>query len=329
MEPPRVSVLLPVRDGARFLDAALTSIRAQSLAAIEILAVDDGSQDETPGILARHASEDPRLTVLARPAEGLVAALNLGLAAARAPLVARMDADDLAHPARLARQAAEFAARPRLAALGTACRLLDERGAARGVMRFPERPEAVRAALRHANCLAHPSVMLRRDAALAAGGYRAAFPMAEDYDLWLRLAETHEVANLPETLLDYREHPGQASRTALAQRILSELAARRCAERRAEGLPEAAPRAAATRADLLALGLPEARVAREVALRAIGAARAAARAGDVRAARAALAIAAAERGIGPRLAASRAYAALSVVAARIRSAVTSAQPRGR
>jgi hypothetical protein len=329
MASPLVTVLLPVRDGARYLDAALDSIRGQSLADIEILAVDDGSRDATPALLARHAAKDPRLRVLARPAEGLVAALNLGLAAARAPLVARMDADDVAAPERLARQAAAFAARPALAALGTACRLIDAEGVPQGMLRFPEAPEAVHAALRHANCLAHPTVMLRRDAVLALGGYRPAFEMAEDYDLWLRLSERHEVANLAEPLLDYREHPRQASRVAVAQRILSELAARRCAERRAEGLAEAAPAGRVTRADLLALGLPEPRLSREVALRAIGAARAAARAGDVAAAQVALAVARAERGIGPRLAAARAYASLSVVAARIRSAATTSQPRAR
>jgi glycosyltransferase involved in cell wall biosynthesis len=262
MPTPLVTVLLPVRDGAPFLDAALASIRAQTLAELEILVVDDGSRDATPVLLARHAAEDARLRVLTRGASGLVAALNLGLAEARAPLVARMDADDVAAPARLERQAREFHARPALAVLGTACRLTDASGMVRGVMRFPEAPDAVRAALSHANCVAHPSVMLRRDAARAAGGYRAAFVMAEDYDLWLRLSRRHEVANLPEALLDYREHPAQASRVAVAQRILSELAARRCAERVAEGLPEAAPRTPVTRADLLALGLTDARLAR-------------------------------------------------------------------
>ena len=99
--PPAISVLTAVRNGLPHLAAAIASIREQSLPDWEWILVDDGSTDSTGALLADQAREDPRLRVLTVRAEGLVPALNRGLEAARAPIVARMDADDVAHPERL------------------------------------------------------------------------------------------------------------------------------------------------------------------------------------------------------------------------------------
>src|ERR1700712_2104078 len=101
---PAVSVVLPVRDGAAFLPAALASMFAQTMGDFELLAIDDGSTDATAGILAAQAVRNPRLRVVTTPPLGLIAALNRGLAEARAPLVARMDADDVSRADRLAAQ---------------------------------------------------------------------------------------------------------------------------------------------------------------------------------------------------------------------------------
>lgn len=289
---PAVSVVLPVRDGAVHLPAALASLAGQTLADYELIAIDDGSTDATPEILAEHAARDPRIRVLSGPARGIVAALNLGLAEARAPLVARMDADDLSHPERLARQHARMRAEPDLALLGCAWRLIAEDG--RPLRRVHPRcsAEALRAALARGNGLAHASVMLRASAVLACGGYRAAFRLAEDYDLWLRLSERFPVAALPEILFDHRLHAGQSTRRGLEQRILSELAVHAAAARRRTGAPDGLDGAAPVdRATLAELGLPAEAVGRGVLARALGAAIEAVAQGEPEAARAAIALA--------------------------------------
>ncbi len=112
MKKPAVSILLPVRNEERFLPAALDSIFRQTFTDWELVAVDDGSCDATPAILAGAAQRDPRVRVLRPSARGLVPALNAGLDACRAPLVARMDADDISHPRRLELQATFLSEQP-------------------------------------------------------------------------------------------------------------------------------------------------------------------------------------------------------------------------
>lgn len=297
----RISVLLPVRDAEEHLAASLESLIHQSETRIEIIVIDDGSRDATPRLLAGMVARDPRIAVIRQPRDGLVAALNRGLALARAPLVARMDGDDIAHPERLARQAAFLAAHPDVAVVGSAIRVVDRRGHWLRDQAFPTEPAAVALALERANCLAHPSVMLRREMVLAVGGYRSAFVMAEDFDLWLRLSERHALANLPTPLLDYRDHHAQASWRHIEQRILSELAAQACARARRAGRPDPAPRTVVTGAHLHAMGMDGPCVARETAIRAIGAVREAMASGHREAAAAALQLAWRQRGLPWRL----------------------------
>ncbi len=269
--------------------AAAESILRQSLRALELLVVDDGSTDGTSAILARLAAADPRVRVLTQGPRGLVAALNRGLHAASAPLVARMDADDLSAPERLARQAAVLAAAPGVALLGSAWRVVARDGRERRVMRLPMDDAAIRAAMMRANCLAHPTVMLRRDAVLALGGYRPAFLLAEDYDLWLRLLERHQAACLPDVLLDYREHPGQSAWRSLEQRILSEMGAQAAAACRAAGRPDwGGDPSPIDRDRLRRMGLTDPEIAAGVVARALGAAKDARAAGHSPAAAAAL-----------------------------------------
>src|SRR3954468_16236127 len=128
MVPPLVSVVLPVRDGAAFVADAVNSILVQTLRDFELLVIDDGSPDATPAILAQLAASDARLRVVTQSGLGLVAALNRGLSEARSRYVARMDADDLAAPERLASQCARLEMHPDVAALGSACRVIDRNG---------------------------------------------------------------------------------------------------------------------------------------------------------------------------------------------------------
>ncbi|BCS55514.1 glycosyltransferase [Geobacter sp. SVR] len=217
--PPLVSILMPVRNEARYLQAALSSLFRQTLPQWELIAIDDGSTDATPEILAEAASADPRVRVLRLPGNGLVTALNAGLEVCRATLVARMDGDDICHPQRLARQIAFLDAHPDVGLVACGFRHFPRSTLKQGMIgyetwqngladhdlimrdRFVESP------------FVHPSVMIRRSLLVQAGGYRAS-GWAEDYDLWLRLAEMGtRFARLHLPLFFWRDHPERATRT--------------------------------------------------------------------------------------------------------------------
>ncbi len=207
MTAPAVSVLMAVRDGA-YLAPALDTLLAQSLGDIEVVVVDDGADAAARAVLADRAAADARVVPLRREAVSgsLPAALNLGLARCRAPLVARADADDAYHPERLARQAAVFAARPGLVALSCGYRRIDVAGRVLLTHRPVTGPARIRFRAMFSNSLLHPGAMIRRDALNAVGGYDERFWTAQDSDLWARLAPLGELDNLPGPLVDWRLH---------------------------------------------------------------------------------------------------------------------------
>ncbi len=217
--PPRVSVLFPCRNARATLDDALDSLAAQTCDAYEIIAVDDGSIDGTGARLAARARRDARLRVLHQPARGLVPALTAAATVARGELLARMDADDLAAPDRLARQVAWLDAHPDAAACGTQIRYFPRRLVRDGARRYERwindvlTPEDMDRHLFVECPIPHPTLMMRRTAYDGAGGYReAGWP--EDYDLLLRLvADGWRLGKVPEVLLDWREGPDRLSRT--------------------------------------------------------------------------------------------------------------------
>jgi glycosyltransferase involved in cell wall biosynthesis len=213
---PLVSVLLPVRDAAATLAACLASIARQSEPRFECVVVDDGSRDESLACARDAARRDRRFRVLAAPRRGLVAALRLGLADCRAPLVARMDADDWMHRDRLALQCAALDADPSLAAVGAHVRLFPRAGLGPG-MRAYERwlasidsPRSLRREAFVECPLAHPTLVARREVLLAHGYRDCDWP--EDYDLVLRLLEGGQrLSVVPRRLLGWRHHPGRLS----------------------------------------------------------------------------------------------------------------------
>jgi hypothetical protein len=208
-----VSVILPARNAERWLLGALVSLQAQTFLDFEIIVVDDHSADATPALARAFATTDPRVRLVLNNGRGLVAALTTGISNARAPLIARMDADDLARPERLAKQVAFLAVRPEIALVGTQVQPIDAQGLSiGGSSGFPTAPKAMSDALINRGCvIRHPTVLMRRAALEAVGGYRSATEQAEDFDLWLRLDEKYQLANLPDVLLDYRVHSGQIS----------------------------------------------------------------------------------------------------------------------
>jgi len=234
--PPLVSVLLASRDGARFLPAALASLKAQTWPQVEIVAVDDGSRDETAAILVRFAASHPRMRVLHCAGAGLAAALARAAREAEGEFFARQDDDDLSRPERLERQVTHLMGHPEVAVLGSAAEIVDERGQRLDDYPIPGDPAAIRRLLRRAPPFVHGSVMMRREAYQAAGGYRPAFLASQDYDLWLRLSEDAVLANLPEPLYAWRRHPGSVFARARARQLFYNAVAREFArERRATG----------------------------------------------------------------------------------------------
>jgi glycosyltransferase involved in cell wall biosynthesis/radical SAM superfamily enzyme YgiQ (UPF0313 family) len=209
---PKVSVLLCVHNGERFIRAALASIYGQTYQDFEVVIVDDGSTDGTPEILRQ--MKDSR-TVIYRNAEnqGLTKSLNTGLRLCRGAYVARMDADDLSHPRRLEKQAPFLDGNPDCCVVGSWCHWLDAEGRVTGSWEPPTEAKAVRHRLLVRNCLAHGSILIRRAVLEQAGGYDEAYPYAQDYDLWLRLSESGQIRNLGEHLYSVRCWEGAISQS--------------------------------------------------------------------------------------------------------------------
>jgi glycosyltransferase involved in cell wall biosynthesis len=195
---PLVSVVMPVRNGARWLDEAIDSIARQTLSDLELLIVDDGSTDETPQILDDWSHRDSRIRVLRQTDCGLAAALNYGLAEARGRYLARLDADDCAMPARLERQVGVLQQNPSIGLLGSWAERIDEYGRPQAQLKPETQPDKLADIIGRANPFVHSSVMLRPEIARDLGGYRAAFEAAEDYDLWLRMSEITRLGNIGE-----------------------------------------------------------------------------------------------------------------------------------
>lgn len=213
---PTVSVLMPVHNGERFVRDAIASILGQTWRELEFVIVDDGSTDRTPAILA--SFDDPRLRIVTNAAcEGIARALNRGLAVASAPLIARQDADDISHPRRLETQLAYLRAHPDVALLGAQVRVIDARGRVRRARgwRRAITAEGIRFQSMFDNPFIHTSVVFRRDV----GEYDASPASAEDFDLWSRTAEKWPVANLEETLIDFRVHDASTAASWTSEHV--------------------------------------------------------------------------------------------------------------
>jgi len=202
---PRVSVILPVFNGAAFLAEAVESVLAQTVTDFELIVVDDGSEDTTPAVLDRVT--DPRLRRFRQPVNlGVAAAVNLAHAVAEGAYLARMDADDIARPDRLDKQVAFLDAHPAVWACGGH---MEKFGRLEGVAPLPRDDATIKANLLPARGnIMNPTAMLRREP-IDRHGLRAnaALPGGIDYAFWVAVMRAGGVfANLPDVLLDYRWH---------------------------------------------------------------------------------------------------------------------------
>lgn len=210
--PPKVSVLLPVHNGADYVESAVRSVMEQTLRDLEILIVDDASTDGTAKIIARLAAEDPRIRVESlRENHRLPRALNHGLDLCRGEYVARMDADDLCEPRRLEVQTAYLDAHPEVTLIGCSVIRIDGDGKPFQTSVRAQDPFATRWMCRFVMPFRHPTFLFRR--AEMDLRYDPDCTVSEDYDLLARLTATHKVACLPDVLLRYREHAGSLTGT--------------------------------------------------------------------------------------------------------------------
>ena len=219
MSAPRISILMPVYNAAGTLPEALKSIAGQTLGDFEVIAVDDGSEDDTRMVLEAWRRGDRRIKPVYAGRVGLVEALNRGLSLCKGDWVARMDADDRMHPDRLARQAALLEARPDVSVAGSLVEIFADGAVGEGMKVYEAwlnslvEPVDVAREIFIESPIAHPSAMMRREEFAKIGGYRD-LGWPEDYDLWLRChAAGLRFAKVPEVLLYWREHAGRLTRT--------------------------------------------------------------------------------------------------------------------
>ena len=233
-QKPLVSVVMSVFNAEKYIHQAVESILQQTYKNLEFIVINDGSTDGTRDIL--ESFEDSRITLLNQDNVGITLSLNKGIALARGKYIARQDADDISKPDRLEKQVAFLEAHPKVGLLGSRFEFIDEDGGVKRQSLLPIDNDTLQERLIKINQFCHASVMVRKEALDKVGAYREFFRYAQDYDLWLRISEHCEIANLPETLVQYRELPEAiSSRKILLQSRFASVAAELALQRRKSG----------------------------------------------------------------------------------------------
>lgn len=237
MTNPVISVVMSVFNGERFLSEAMSSILDQSFTRFEFIVINDGSTDRSDEILESYRSKDSRIQIVHQANCGLVDSLNRGCDLARGEYIARMDADDVAMRDRLMSQIRFMEMHPEVGVVGGDVEFIDANGRLLNIPKSPLIRRDYARALLDRCVLWHPTVLMRKATFISVGGYRNVVD-AEDYDLWLRIAEQSRLANLEEVLLRYRLHPGQVSAARCKEQSLGALAALTSARIRRSGSPD-------------------------------------------------------------------------------------------
>lgn len=223
---PTISVLMPVYNGERYLKQAIESILAQTFTDFEFLIIDDGSSDRSIEILQTYAAQDSRIRLTLRENRGIPRTRNQLLAQATGELVAIMDADDVALPDRFQLQVEFLRQHPEVVCVGGALDWIDEKGRLLGHCPMPQDDaELQKLMLGGISLLHHPTTMARRAALVQVGGYNETMTASSDLDLWLRLGEIGQLANLPDTVLQYRLHAKSITHAKQTKQAADALAA--------------------------------------------------------------------------------------------------------
>lgn len=235
MPCPKVSVLMSVFNGETFLSQAIESILNQTFREFEFVIVNDGSTDRTGQMLDDYARRDSRVRIVTHANRGRAESLNRGLELCGGRYIARMDADDISLPCRLEEQVDYLELHPAVGLLGGSFEIIDTAGNVLEMIRCPLDDAEIRSHMLVSNPMCHPAVVMRKDVAVASGGYRRPLLDADDYDLWLRMAERCVLANLDTAVVRYRIHSGQVSIQNMEHQTWCVLAARAAASVRKNG----------------------------------------------------------------------------------------------
>jgi len=210
-----VSVILPAFNAEKYIAEAIDSILGQTYSNFELIILNDCSKDRTEEIVLSY--DDPRIVYLKNEENlGVAATLNKGLEVARGEYTARMDADDISLPERFEKQVAYLDANEDIAVLGTNVESFNESGTISSGWSAQD-PLQTKVDMLFACGMAHPSVMMRTDVIRALGGYDVEFNGLEDYELWCRVLEQHQITTLPDILLRYRVHNSQVTQNPSLQ----------------------------------------------------------------------------------------------------------------
>ncbi|MFZ4640079.1 MAG: glycosyltransferase [Nodosilinea sp.] len=203
---------MPAYNSERYIGLAIESILSQTFTKFEFIIIDDGSRDRTVNIIENYLQKDRRICFVARQHRGISATRNELLSKARGEFIAVMDADDIALPERLESQVNFLNSHPKVVCLGSTQQWIDEAGRYLWIHPEPERDAEIQQSLLVGRtCINNSSAMMRREAVIQAGGYDESLAQAEDLDLFLRLGEIGKLANLPDPLIQYRQHANSIS----------------------------------------------------------------------------------------------------------------------
>ncbi len=221
---PKISVLMSVYNGEKYLSLAIESILNQSFSDFEFIIINDGSKDRSLEIIKSYP--DRRIRLIDQPNAGLAASLNKGIGLSKGEYIARMDADDIARSTRLGMQVRFLDANPACAMVGSAVQVIDKEGKNKWIMAHTRTSLETRWSILFDTPFVHSSVMLRRAVLEKTGLYsqQAEFSLVEDYEMWSRLAKKYEVTNLSEILLDYRDNPQGVSHSKRKAQEMQSLA---------------------------------------------------------------------------------------------------------
>jgi glycosyltransferase involved in cell wall biosynthesis len=236
---PLVSIVMVIRDVERFVAEAIESVVNQTFRDFEFIIVDFGSTDKSKEIAARYAANDNRIRLSEIPPCSYIEAKIAACLLPKGRYIAIQDADDVSLPTRLEAEVDFMEKHPEVGLLGGAVRWIDSQGKfLKTADDYPTEDREIRSILKERNPFWHPTVLFLREAYVRVGGYRVPSSPSDDYDLWLRISEHYQCANLKQVVLEYRIHPQQLSLRKRKEQILCLLAAQASASLRREGIPD-------------------------------------------------------------------------------------------
>jgi glycosyltransferase involved in cell wall biosynthesis len=238
-DEPLVSVVMVIRNVERFLAEAVEGVLSQTFRDFEFVIVDFGSTDKSKDIAAGYAAKDSRIRLSEIPLCSYIEAKIAACSLPKGRYIAIQDADDVSLPNRLKEEVEFMEKHPGVGLLGGAVQRIDSDGKLLAIaIDYPTEDKDIRLTLRKWNTFWHPTVLILREAFERAGGYRVAFSQSDDYDLWLRISEHYQCANLRQVVVKYRIHPQQLSLRKRKEQILCALAAQASASLRDAGKPD-------------------------------------------------------------------------------------------